>query len=146
MGNGTSADVGNCSLARYAGCSWGEHNIINSRSEVLVVGAGPVGLFAALSLAKRGVRVQVVDTGVWPCQHSYALALHPQTLALLEKLGFSTGLWQQRIRYGAWHSMTPKEDELKYTWLKNTSRVFAWSSFVRAGLKNCWKGNSAHWA
>jgi 2-polyprenyl-6-methoxyphenol hydroxylase-like FAD-dependent oxidoreductase len=55
--------------------------------EVLVVGAGPVGLFAALSLAERGVRVQILDkmprTGV----HSYALALHGRVLKLLEEFG-----------------------------------------------------------
>lgn len=55
--------------------------------EALVVGAGPVGLFTALSLARRGVGVEVVDTGIWPCQHSYALALHPASLALLDELG-----------------------------------------------------------
>jgi 2-polyprenyl-6-methoxyphenol hydroxylase-like FAD-dependent oxidoreductase len=66
--------------------------LINSTPEVLVVGAGPVGLFAALSLAKRGVRVQVVDTGVWTSKHSYALALHSQTLALLEKFGLLDGI------------------------------------------------------
>jgi 2-polyprenyl-6-methoxyphenol hydroxylase-like FAD-dependent oxidoreductase len=66
--------------------------MINSRPEVLVVGAGPVGLFATLLLAKRGVQVQVVDTGVWPCKHSYALALHSQTLALLEEVGLLDGI------------------------------------------------------
>jgi 2-polyprenyl-6-methoxyphenol hydroxylase-like FAD-dependent oxidoreductase len=55
--------------------------------EVLIAGAGPVGLFAALSLARRGVAVRIVDTGVWACTHSYALALHPQTLPLFEELG-----------------------------------------------------------
>jgi 2-polyprenyl-6-methoxyphenol hydroxylase-like FAD-dependent oxidoreductase len=56
-------------------------------AEVLIAGAGPVGLFAALSLARRGVAVRVVDTGVWACTHSYALALHPQTLPLFQELG-----------------------------------------------------------
>jgi 2-polyprenyl-6-methoxyphenol hydroxylase-like FAD-dependent oxidoreductase len=55
--------------------------------EVLIAGAGPVGLFAALSLARRGVAVRIVDTGVWACTHSYALALHPQTLPLFQELG-----------------------------------------------------------
>jgi 2-polyprenyl-6-methoxyphenol hydroxylase-like FAD-dependent oxidoreductase len=56
-------------------------------AEVLIAGAGPVGLFTALSLARRGVAVRVVDTGVWACTHSYALALHPQTLPLFQELG-----------------------------------------------------------
>lgn len=55
--------------------------------EALVVGAGPVGLFTALALARRGVGVEVVDTGIWPCQHSYAAALHPASLALFEEFG-----------------------------------------------------------
>jgi 2-polyprenyl-6-methoxyphenol hydroxylase-like FAD-dependent oxidoreductase len=55
--------------------------------EVLVVGAGPVGLFAALALARRGISVQVVDIGVWAVTHSYALALHPQSLRLLQDFG-----------------------------------------------------------
>ncbi len=56
-------------------------------AEVLIAGAGPVGLFTALCLARRGVAVRVVDTGVWACTHSYALALHPQTLSLFREVG-----------------------------------------------------------
>lgn len=55
--------------------------------EVLVVGAGPVGLFAGLALAHRGISVQIIDkmsrTGV----HSYALALHGRALGLLRRYG-----------------------------------------------------------
>lgn len=54
---------------------------------VLIAGAGPVGQFAALSLARRGVPVRIVDTGVWACRHSYALAIHPQTFPLFRELG-----------------------------------------------------------
>ena len=55
--------------------------------EVLIVGAGPVGQFAALSLARRGIKVRIVDRGIWPCAQSYALALHPQSLDLLHAAG-----------------------------------------------------------
>ena len=55
------------------------------KPEVLVVGAGPVGLFTALSLARRGTRIQILDTGRRACSHSYALGLHPQTLKLLQE-------------------------------------------------------------
>jgi 2-polyprenyl-6-methoxyphenol hydroxylase-like FAD-dependent oxidoreductase len=58
-----------------------------STPEVLIVGAGPVGQFAALALARRGIRVRIVDRGLWPCAQSYALALHPQSLALLQDFG-----------------------------------------------------------
>ncbi|MDZ4797287.1 MAG: NAD(P)/FAD-dependent oxidoreductase [Bryobacteraceae bacterium] len=59
------------------------------KPEVLVSGAGPVGLFAAHSLARAGVSVQVVDTGIWGCAHSYALALHPSTVDLLHRSGIA---------------------------------------------------------
>ena len=51
--------------------------------EVLVVGAGPVGLFTALQLARRGVRVQVIDQERRTASHSYALALHADSLRML---------------------------------------------------------------
>ena len=53
-------------------------------SDVLVAGAGPVGLFAALTLARSGVKVRVFE-GAWrEATRSYALALHPESLRLLE--------------------------------------------------------------
>jgi 2-polyprenyl-6-methoxyphenol hydroxylase-like FAD-dependent oxidoreductase len=58
-----------------------------SRTEVLVVGAGPTGLLAALRLAERGVPVEVIDEEWRPAGHSYALALHARSLELLRELG-----------------------------------------------------------
>ncbi|MHB8971968.1 MAG: FAD-dependent oxidoreductase [Pirellulaceae bacterium] len=55
--------------------------------EVLVVGAGPVGLWAALALAKHGIQVAIVDKEWRTGAHSYALALHPHSLSLLQELG-----------------------------------------------------------
>src|SRR6187397_749892 len=57
------------------------------QTDVLVVGAGPTGLVAALSLAKAGLSVEIVDEAWRPAGHSYALALHPRSLALLDELG-----------------------------------------------------------
>lgn len=60
--------------------------------EVLVVGAGPVGMCAALALVRRGVQVTLVDEGWRPASHSYATALHPASLALLDELGLLPAL------------------------------------------------------
>jgi 2-polyprenyl-6-methoxyphenol hydroxylase-like FAD-dependent oxidoreductase len=65
--------------------------------EVLVVGAGPVGLFAALSLAKQGVSVQIVDQDWRTGAHSYALAIHRRSLALLDELGL-----REKVLQGAY--------------------------------------------
>lgn len=58
-------------------------------TEVLVIGAGPVGLFSALALAARGVSVEVVEEQWRSASRSYALALHPESLRLLEELGLA---------------------------------------------------------
>src|SRR5512132_701066 len=60
--------------------------------EVLVVGAGPVGLVAALFLQQHGVRVEIVDMHQRTTQHSYALAIHPRTLRILAEAGLSEEL------------------------------------------------------
>src|SRR4029453_1641511 len=60
--------------------------------EVLVVGAGPVGLVTALFLQQHGVRVEIVDMPQRTTQHSYALAIHPRTLRILDEAGLSEGL------------------------------------------------------
>ncbi|MFQ5630326.1 MAG: FAD-dependent oxidoreductase [bacterium] len=66
--------------------------------EVLVVGAGPVGLLAALLLAKHGVRVEIVDKEERRAGHSYALALHSQTLALFNTLDLLDKVLEQCYR------------------------------------------------
>jgi len=60
--------------------------------EVLVVGAGPVGLLSALALTERGVRVEVLDKEPCTAARSYALALHPRTLEILDEAGLASTL------------------------------------------------------
>jgi 2-polyprenyl-6-methoxyphenol hydroxylase-like FAD-dependent oxidoreductase len=56
-----------------------------AQTEVLVVGAGPVGLWSALLLARAGVQVTVIDRESRVAARSYACALHPNTLGLLQR-------------------------------------------------------------
>lgn len=57
------------------------------KTEVLIIGAGPVGLMTAVCLAERGVKVLIVDRERRTNVHSYALVLHPRSLDLLEQAG-----------------------------------------------------------
>lgn len=54
---------------------------------VLVVGAGPVGLVAALALAERGVEVKVLEKRAGLSRASKASTFHPPSLAILHALG-----------------------------------------------------------
>ena len=57
-----------------------------ARVDVLVVGAGPVGLTMACELRRHGLSVRIVDQKSGPTQltHSKALAVHPRTLEMLQ--------------------------------------------------------------
>ncbi|GJF01749.1 FAD-dependent monooxygenase [Pseudonocardia sp. D17] len=55
--------------------------------DALVVGAGPTGLTLGCELARRGVRVRVVDAAAGPFTGSRGKGLQPRTLEVLDLLG-----------------------------------------------------------
>ena len=54
---------------------------------MLVVGAGPVGVMAACSLALQGVPVRIVEKRGEASTESKALAMHARSLEVLDQLG-----------------------------------------------------------
>jgi 2-polyprenyl-6-methoxyphenol hydroxylase-like FAD-dependent oxidoreductase len=62
------------------------------RAEVVVVGAGPVGLAVASSLAGHGHDVTVVDRQATGANTSRAAVVHARTLEMLERIGVSKQL------------------------------------------------------
>lgn len=54
---------------------------------VMIVGAGPTGLSAALFLARRGLPVRIIDAAPEPATTSKALLVNPRTLDLLRDSG-----------------------------------------------------------
>jgi 2-polyprenyl-6-methoxyphenol hydroxylase-like FAD-dependent oxidoreductase len=67
------------------------------KPEVLVIGAGPVGLFAALILARRGIQVSVIDRDWRTGAHSYALGLHNASLDLLAEVGLRVPILEKSL-------------------------------------------------
>ncbi|MEU6564878.1 FAD-dependent oxidoreductase [Nocardia nova] len=61
-------------------------------ADVVIVGAGPAGLSAAVRLAERGVTPVVVDMSSSPTQTSNAALVHASTLELLAELGVGDDL------------------------------------------------------
>ena len=55
--------------------------------DVLVVGAGPVGLAAALFLVRHGLRVRIIDKAKGPADESRAIGIQARTLEILEMAG-----------------------------------------------------------
>jgi 2-polyprenyl-6-methoxyphenol hydroxylase-like FAD-dependent oxidoreductase len=54
-------------------------------SPVLIVGAGPTGLAAAMSLARAHIPVRLIDKALQPDPHSRAIGIQARTLELLEQ-------------------------------------------------------------
>jgi 2-polyprenyl-6-methoxyphenol hydroxylase-like FAD-dependent oxidoreductase len=56
-------------------------------TQVLIAGAGPIGLTAAIELARRGVAVRIVDPLLEPPQYAKAVGVQPRTLEVFERMG-----------------------------------------------------------
>ncbi|ASV98447.1 FAD-dependent monooxygenase [Paraburkholderia aromaticivorans] len=57
----------------------------NDASPVLIVGAGPTGLAAAMSLARAHIPVRLIDKAMQPNPYSRAIGIQARTLELLEQ-------------------------------------------------------------
>ena len=65
---------------------------MSDSTQVLIVGAGPVGLSAALALSKVGIDIRVVDAGPDVDRRMRASTFHPPTLDIIQSLGLGDEL------------------------------------------------------
>jgi 2-polyprenyl-6-methoxyphenol hydroxylase-like FAD-dependent oxidoreductase len=69
----------------------------SSKVPVLIVGAGPVGLLAAIRLREEGLDVRIIDEQAAEGKRTYPVVLHARTLRLLAALGVIAPLeWRGR--------------------------------------------------
>src|SRR3712207_1763744 len=72
-------------------------------AEVMVVGAGPVGLTLAGELARHGARCRIIDRLPRPSPYCRAIGVTPRTLEVWEDMGVAremidAGLWLRGLR------------------------------------------------
>ncbi len=86
--NGSSTGT---STARIGNTAAENHDTEVLKTEVLIVGAGPTGLVLALWLARKGVRLRIIDKTAEAGTTSRALAVQARTLEFYTQLGIADG-------------------------------------------------------
>lgn len=75
--------------------------VVQPNSEVLVVGAGPVGLTAAAELARHGVRPRIIDRMKVPSPYCRAIGVTSRTLEVWDDMGIARDMIDAGIRLDA---------------------------------------------
>ncbi len=70
-------------------------------NDVLIIGAGPSGLFAAAELARHGVKARLIERDLKSHREARATAIQPGTLEILESVGLLQPFLEasERVRY-----------------------------------------------
>ncbi|WP_395363522.1 FAD-dependent oxidoreductase [Streptomyces sp. YH02] len=94
---------------------------------VLIVGAGPVGLAAAVSLRLQGVPVTVVDKAASPHTHPKAVVLWPRALEVFDGLGVADRLETEGhpLTSQHYHSNGTRVASLTFRRLRHTKYRYA---------------------
>lgn len=71
--------------------------MVESHAEVLVIGAGPTGLFFAGELARQGVKARIIDKRTVPHFQSRATEIQPAVLEIFERAGLAGSFMESSL-------------------------------------------------
>jgi putative polyketide hydroxylase len=69
------------------------------RAEVIVIGAGPVGLVSALQLGRAGIKTLVLERRGTFSVHPKAAGIHARTMEIYRQLGLSDSIRRNSVNY-----------------------------------------------
>jgi 2-polyprenyl-6-methoxyphenol hydroxylase-like FAD-dependent oxidoreductase len=74
---------------------------VESKTEVLIAGAGPTGLVLALWLNHFGVKTRIIDKAAEPGTTSRALAVHARILEFYDQIGLAADVVERGLKMSA---------------------------------------------
>ena len=66
--------------------------------DVVIVGAGPVGILLACLLAEQGLDVEVLERRTRPSMQARAIGIHPPSMAALRQVGVAADVLDRAVR------------------------------------------------
>ncbi|MBI4584371.1 MAG: FAD-dependent monooxygenase [Planctomycetes bacterium] len=72
-----------------------------NHAEVIIIGAGPVGLFLGCCLERLEVPFLILEKDQQPSEHTRSIGLHPPSLERLERLGLAERFLEKGVRVEA---------------------------------------------
>ena len=81
-----------------------------TRDDLLIIGGGPSGLFAAAELARHGVGARLIEREVRSHREARATAIEPGTLEILDSVGPGEQLPQHQQPLGWDGAKMPDEN------------------------------------
>ncbi len=85
---------------------------------VLIVGAGPTGLFLAYALTRHGVCLRIIDQKNGPAQQSRAMGVHARTLEFYRQFGLADAVVDLGIPTGNVHFALDGEERFTFSLLE----------------------------
>ncbi len=83
-----------------------------NRTQILVGGAGPVGMIAAYRLARAGIDVVLLEAEAYCKEDMRASTLHPPTIAMLRDLGVLETLNAEGLPAPVYHDRNRRTGEV----------------------------------
>ena len=92
-------------------------DVTGNKAPIIVVGAGPVGLFQALSLYLKGIECVIMEKRSEAISDTRSLGIHPPCLVMLEELGLLSQFLKKGIRVdkGIAHNGRKKLGEINFS-------------------------------
>ena len=106
-------------------------------TDVLIVGAGPVGLFLANECARRSVRWKLIEERSSQSVHSKALAIFPRTLEIFDMAGLVAPFLQEANRVTAVAVITHGHRLAQMRFAPTRARIHSLPWFRRTSRKIC---------